>query len=100
MESSRPLAAGSRVATKSIADEVPRIAIDLALFETEFISVLPSSSHHPQILTHGFSPWPISLTRGFNNQGEWLYGAVVRAHRQIKVCGSRKFSGNQRAVDR
>ena len=60
-ELSRALADGSRVASKSREEEMPRIEIDFAVFRTGFTVVLPSSSDHPQVLTHGFLPWPISL---------------------------------------
>jgi hypothetical protein len=52
IDSSRALAAGSRVPIKSREEEMPRIAIDFALFEAEFISVLlpfssPVGTHPP-----------------------------------------------------
>ncbi len=58
---SRALADGSKVASKSREAEMPRIVIDFAVFRTGFTVVLPSSSHHPQTLTRGLLPWPISL---------------------------------------
>jgi hypothetical protein len=60
IESSRALAAGSRVAIKSREEEMPRTAIDFALFDTAFISVLLSFSSpagtHPQFLSMANQP--------------------------------------------